>query len=320
LKVRLITTAVLAVGCAALSACASPAYPYAAPPGASRSAKPVRPVTAPPPPAKVVGIYNNDLPRSYTLVDHFAKAVGAQPNVVMYFSDWHTLFKTPFAETARKNGAVPFVEMQPFGRHVMAKIVAGRFDIYLRKYAQEVRSYRGRVMIGFAHEMNGNWYPWGATHIRPKVFREAWRHIVTIFRQAGDLNVTWLWIINGLAIGEAPIREWWPGSRYVDWVGVDAYYDQPTQIFRNVFDPTFAAIRKLTKKPILIAETGIGPTAGQAAKLPDLFAGVERTKNLRGFVYYDQFQNSGIYHQDWQIDNDPLALAAFGKGAKQYLG
>jgi len=78
-----------------------------------------------------------------------------------------------------------------------------------------------------------------------------------------------------------------------------------------VFEPTFAAVRKLTKKPILIAETGIGPAAGQAAKLPDLFAGVERTKNLRGFVYFDQYQNRGTYHQNWQIDNDPAR--AYGR-------
>ncbi len=286
MRARVITAAVLAVGCAALSACASPGYPYKAPPEPSRLAKPV---TAPRPPARVVGVYNNDVPESYKLVKKFAKAVGVRPNVVMYFSGWHTLFKTRFADNARKNGAVPFVEMQPFGYRIMAKIVAGRFDIYLRKYAEEVHSYRGRVLIGFAHEMNGNWYPWGATHTTP------------------------------LAPGEAPIRAWWPGSKYVDWVGVDAYYVQPAQVFSKVFEPTFAAVRKLTRKPILIAETGIGPAAGQAAKLPDLFAGVERTKNLRGFVYFDQYQNRGTYHQDWQIDNNPLALAAFGNGAKKYL-
>ncbi len=316
MRVRVITAVVLAIGCAALSACKPPAYPYAAPPEASR---PATRVTAPRPPARVVGVYNNDVPESYRLVRKFAKATGVRPNVVMYFSGWHTLFKTRFADTARKNGAVPFVEMQPFGRHIMAKIVAGRFDIYLRKYAEEVHSYRGRVLIGFAHEMNGNWYPWGATHTRPKVFRKAWRHVVTIFRESGDFNVTWLWVINGLAPGEAPIRAWWPGSKYVDWVGVDAYYVQPAQVFSKVFEPTFAAVRKLTRKPILIAETGIGPAAGQAAKLPDLFAGIERTKNLRGFVYFDQYQNRGTYHQDWQIDNNPLALAAFGNGAKKYL-
>jgi hypothetical protein len=266
-----------------------------------------------------VGIYNNGVPDSYKDVENFAKAVSVQPNVVMYFSGWHTLFKTRFADDARKNSAVPFVEMQPFGRRIMAKIIAGRFDIYLREYAMEVHRYGGRVLIGFAHEMNGNWYPWGATHTSPKVFRQAWRHVVTIFRQAGDDNVTWLWIVNGLAPGEAPIQEWWPGSKYVDWVGVDAYYDQPAQAFSTVFDPTFDAIRQFTNKPVLIAETGIGPAAGQAAKLPGLFAGVERTNNLRGFVYYDQYQNNGIYHQDWQIDNNPLALAAFSKGAKQYL-
>ena len=73
MRVRLVTAAVLAVGCATLSACASPAYPYTAPPKASPSPKPV---TAPRPPARVVGVYNNNVPKSYKFVKKFAKAVG----------------------------------------------------------------------------------------------------------------------------------------------------------------------------------------------------------------------------------------------------
>lgn len=305
-----------------ITSCASPAYPYEA--GAPvRSAPvrsaPVRPAraTLPSAPGSILGVYRGGVPRSYGLVDTFASAIGMQPNVVMYFSGWGERFQTSFAGTARQHGAVPFVEIEPTTVS-MASIAAGHQDGYLRSYARAVRSFGHSVIIGFAHEMNGSWYPWGWTHTKPKVFVSAWRHVVTLFRNAGADNVTWLWIVNGLAAGEAPIREWWPGRHYVSWVGVDSYYVLPTQTFADVFGPTLGAIRDFTHKPVLISETGVGQLAGQAAKIPDLFAGI-RARHLLGLVYFDYAQYSGIYHQAWQIDSDPPAVAAFRKAVRTLL-
>src|SRR6266567_3944475 len=80
---------------------------------------------------------------------------------------------------------------------------AGPQAAYLWSYARAVRSFGGPVLIGFAHEMNGFWYRWGYKHTPPRVFRSAWRHVVTVFRRAGAWNVRWLWVINGLAAGES---------------------------------------------------------------------------------------------------------------------
>ena len=33
-----------------------------------------------------------------------------------------------------------------------------------------------------------------------------------------------------------------------------------------------------------------------------------------GLVWFDKVQNEGIYHQDWRIENDPQADAAFRLG------
>ncbi|MEP7024512.1 MAG: glycosyl hydrolase, partial [Actinomycetota bacterium] len=290
---RFISAVVLAAGCAVVAACTSPAYPYsaAAPAGPAHGtiAKPVHARLAAVPDS-ILGVYNGGVPRSYQLVEKFASAVGRQPNVVMYFSGWGDRFQVSFARTALSHKAVPFVEMEP-ATVSMASIAAGRQDGYLRSYAQAVRGFGHPVMIGFAHEMNGFWYPWGWTHTRPKVFIRAWRHVVTVFRQAGADNVTWLWVVNGVDPSEAPIREWWPGSKYVSWVGMDSYYTAPTQTFATVFGPTLAAIHEFTHKPVLIAETGVGPVAGQAAKIPGLFAGV-RARHLLGLVWFDKAQHT----------------------------
>jgi len=39
---------------------------------------------------------------------------------------------------------------------------------------------------------------------------------------------------------------------------------------------------------------------------------------LLGLVWFDEAQNSGLYHQDWRIDNIPAALAAFRRAARHY--
>jgi hypothetical protein len=36
------------------------------------------------------------------------------------------------------------------------------------------------------------------------------------------------------------------------------------------------------------------------------------------FVWYDQAQHDGIYHQDWRLEDNPAALAAFRSAVKKY--
>jgi len=73
---------------------------------------------------------------------------------------------------------------------------------------------------------------------------------------------------------------------------------------------TIQQVRALTGKPILLSETAVGPRAGQFTKISDLFSGMRQYWTL-GLVWFDKVQNNGIYHQDWRIENDPQADAAF---------
>ncbi len=66
----------------------------------------------------------------------------------------------------------------------------------------------------------------------------AWRHVVTVFRNSDAINVTWLWVISGDNRATGQLRNWWPGPRYVDWVGVDGYYFTPADTFKSVIGNT----------------------------------------------------------------------------------
>jgi mannan endo-1,4-beta-mannosidase len=271
------------------------------------------PVDLPTTPQSYLGVYAAGTPASYNGVTAFANATGARPDVVMYYSGWFVPFPTAFATTVASNGAVPLVQMDPDGISV-AGIAAGRYDGYLTSYAETVRAYRHPVIVSFGHEMNGSWSTWGYRRTSPATFVAAWRHIVTLFRELDAGNVTWLWtvnIINNTQNGRIPPpAPWWPGSSYVTWVGIDGYYLKPDWQFAPLFGPTIASVRTLTQDPILIAETGATPTAGQPAKIADVFAGV-KLYGLLGFVYFDATNSLG---QDFSISS-PAALTAFGKGA-----
>ena len=172
---------------------------------------------------------------------------GRQPNLVGYYSGWAQPFDISFAETIRKHGVIPFVQIDPTDASIAA-IAAGTYDDYLRSYADSVRNFGHAVVIGFGHEMNASWYSWGYRHVPAATFVAAWRHIVTLFRQQGADNVTWLWTLEADRPGTGPIASWWPGAQYVTWVGIDGYYYRPSDTFASVFGRTIDQVRAFTEQ------------------------------------------------------------------------
>jgi hypothetical protein len=275
------------------------------------------PVDLPQGTASYLGVYARGVPDSYSGVTAFTRATGAKPDIIMYYSGWFVPFPTRFATTAARNGAVPLVQMDPDNISV-AGIASGRYDGYLSEYAEAVHAYGHPVILSFGHEMNGYWYSWGYQHTSPAVFVAAWRHIVDLFRALGARNVTWLWtvnIINDAHGGSIPRpAQWWPGSSYVTWVGIDGYYLKQSWKFAPLFGPTITAVRNLAPTtPILIAETGAVPASGQPAKIADLFTGIH-SYGLLGFVWFDSTNSVG---QQFGI-NGPAAIDAFRSGASTF--
>jgi hypothetical protein len=273
-------------------------------------------VTLPARPQSYLGAYVQGVPASYAPVKSLAEATGTVPNLALYYSGWREPFQAAFAGQAAQHGAVPLVQIDP-GQASLTAIAAGAYDIFLGSFARAVAAYGvrtgGGVIIGFAHEPNGYWYPWGYHHATPAAFVAAWRHIVTVFRQQGADNVTWLWTVNIIdEKGGIPSpAAWWPGRSYVTWVGIDGYYLRPSWKFAPLFGPTIKAVRALTLDPILISETAATPAAGKAAKIADLFAGI-RAYGLLGFVWFDVDKN-----RDWRLAG-PAAIAAFRRGAQNF--
>jgi len=269
--------------------------------------------------ASYLGVFEPGVPPGYGAIANFAQAVGRQPNLVGYYSGWAEPFDTSFAEMIHGHGVIPFVQIDPTDASVAA-IAAGTYDDYLRSYADSVRDFGHAVVIGFGHEMNAPWYTWGYQHVPAATFVAAWQHIVTLFRQEGADNVTWLWTLQADESKTGPIASWWPGAQYVTWVGIDGYYNRSSDTFASVFGKTITQVRAFTGKPILLSETAVGPAAGQFVKIPDLFHGMA-TSNTLGLVWFDKDLQGGVgvNSQDWRIEDSVEARIAFKLGAREYL-
>jgi hypothetical protein len=263
--------------------------------------------------ASYLGVYEHDALRTYQPITEFTKAAGAQPNLVGYYSGWGEPFETSFAQKVSGHGAITILQWDPTLASV-TKIAAGGYDGYLQSFAASVREFARPVVIGFGHEMNAYWYSWGYGHLPARVFVAAWRHIVTLFRSQHADNVTWLWTVQADEPGTGPLASWWPGGKYVTWVGIDGYYYRPSEDFYTIFGKTIAEVRILTGRPVLLSEVAAGPAAGQARKIPDLFGGMHKYGTL-GLVWFDIAQNQGLYHQDWHIEDNPASVTAFRHAA-----
>jgi hypothetical protein len=285
--------------------------------GTPVSAPPAVHATLSPKPAAYLGAFEPGAPPGYGPVQAFGQAATRQPNILGYYSGWAQRFDTSFARTLHQHDVIPFVQIDPTAASV-PDIARGTYDEYLRSFADSVRAFGHPVIVGFAHEMNAPWYPWGFGRLPPSVFIAAWRHIVTLFRAQGADNVTWLWTLQADEPGTGPIASWWPGARYVTWIGIDGYYYRPSDTFASVFGKTITQLRTFTSKPVLLSETAVGPRAGQFAKIQDLFRGMAAYKTL-GLVWFDKAQHGGISRQDWRIEDSYLAKTSFALGASQQL-
>ncbi|MEA2444017.1 MAG: hypothetical protein QOJ12_1309, partial [Thermoleophilales bacterium] len=125
----------------------------------------------------------------------------------------------PWKPVPANLGVAEQAKPQPGYRN--ADIAHGAQDAYILEFARSLASFRGRVYLRYAHEMNGTWYPWSQD---PIAYRQAWRHIWRLFQSVGARNVSFVWSPNPslflpFSTWQRSVRVYWPGRRYVDAVG-----------------------------------------------------------------------------------------------------
>ncbi|HYF71306.1 MAG TPA: glycosyl hydrolase, partial [Nocardioides sp.] len=192
--------------------------------------------TADPAPAgRSFGIAMDQVPGTTAPLEALAAQLGRRPDRVTWYVAWSSGSGFPSADAARVAafGATPVITWEPWNPangtnqpvYALKRIASGAHDAYVRTWAQQARAYAGPVVLRFAHEMNGNWYPWAASVNKNTAgsYVAAWRHVVDVFREQGATNVSWQWSPNVPYAGATGLGLLYPGDAYVDSVALDGY-------------------------------------------------------------------------------------------------
>lgn len=236
-------------------------------------------------------------------VASFRHYTGTAPRIVEFYNPFPGPFQRSEAQEVVALHALPLIQLNP-RRISMGELAAGTYDSDIRAYASQVRAFGCKVVLSFGHEMNGWWYPWGMPYTTPEVFKAAWRHLYNVFASEGVHNVIWSWdpthqySLSKTGKRAYPAGIWFPGDKYVDWIGIDGYIGGG-QTFNDVFGYQLRDLRRLTHKPIYLAETGVGDGTAAARQVANLFAGILHW-HLAGLVWFDLNRKNS-----WSVEGKP---------------
>ncbi|MCO4253752.1 glycosyl hydrolase [Pseudarthrobacter cellobiosi] len=257
-------------------------------------------------------------------LDEVAQLAGESPSTILFYKDF--LQAPPIAEmnSVRARGAVPLITWEPWAwgggmeqpAYSLDRIAAGDFDAHITQWGQALAAWGQPVQLRFAHEMNGNWYPWaeGVNGNQPGDYVEAWRHVHDIVAASGASNVSWVWSPNVPYYGSTDLAGLFPGAGYVDVVALDGYNWGTSASWsgwispQDLFAPGIAQVRTLAPGvPILISETASSEAGGnKAAWNTELVSYLAAQPDVMGFVWFHLQKET-----DWRINSSASSASAF---------
>jgi beta-mannanase len=284
-------------------------------------------------------------------------SLGLKPAMWTIWSDWGArgpdttcsqgescAFPSAVARSLKARKVTPFIWWQPtnpadpdagvYERH--KNIISGKHDAYIKTWAKAAKAHGGPVIVRMFHEMNGRWFPWGIEKRfdnSATTFNQAWRHVVSLFRQVGARNVKFLW--SPYNTDNGAYRPFYPGNEWVDFVGVTSlnWGENGGRSWRElsgILKRPMAAIRNVSRtsgspqgKPVILPEVGSNYVGGDKAAW--ITRGYKHAYNkypsIRGMVYLDYNTAAVTAGQpDWRLGiPDGSGLAAYQSVASQKL-
>jgi hypothetical protein len=322
---------ILGLGSLMLAGCKSPSGPSFHPPPAR-----TRPLEH--------GVCLAGGPQDRAAVSAYTALAGSPAQWMLLFCDW-ALTHPPLQalDAAIEQGAMPILTWEPWHApspeeaassageqppFSLLAIAAGDHDEHIRTWAQDLSQWGRDIVLRFAHEMNGDWYPWGAgvQGNTPDQYVQAWRHVRNVFDTTGAHNVRWCWAPNvpdGLLTETATmLMDFFPGADAVDLLGLDGYNWGPARSTGWIEAPTLfrAGIQELrslrTDLPILITETASAEApnddGAKAAWITELFTYTENQGDIQAIIWFHLDKEL-----DWRITSSPQSQVAYHNAVTQ---
>ncbi len=272
-------------------------------------------------------------------LDDFSNLIGKKPYWAYFSQNWYNGIKYPqnAINTIRAKGVIPFLRIMPRSgdeqykkesEFSLSNIIDGKFDKEIREFAKATKNDSKKLLIDFAVEPNGDWFGWSGAYNGKdskdlygdkeyfdgaERYRDAYRHIIDIFKEEKVNNVTWFFHVD---IYSNPDEEWniaklyYPGDDYIDWIGVSIYGAQNSSedywdSFSNILEERANTIRDISStKPIALLEFGVtdnNPLGDKSEWLKDAFETI-----LSG--NYIKFKAISYWHETWNEDGAEYSL------------
>jgi hypothetical protein len=251
-------------------------------------------------------------------VEHLEGAIGRAFEGVRVFKRWDHAFPTDYDRWLRSSGHTLYLSVAPQrsnGDLIPWRTIADApFGSSLHEdmvdWAQRVRDFGATISFAFNHEPEGG---------NPSVmgtkadFIDAYRRIVTVFRNNDVTNARFMWIITGHTFGRTDGNgpwSWYPGDDYVDVIGADDYNwfgcrpGVPTawRSFAQIFEPVRAFGAAHPDKTVVIAEWGSVEDDAQPGRKA---AWIQEAQTTLASPGWEQFRAAFYYHSHGQVGNPP---------------
>ena len=288
----------------------------------------------------LLGLY---LPENFYPASRKAEQYQLSPkkkiHILSFYIAWGSANSKPDLAGIRRvitSGCAPMITWEPWKRpegldgiqpedqpdFSLKSILSGKYDDYIRQWAHAMKELNHPVFFRPMHEMNGNWYPWCGTvnSNHPADYVETWRYIRSIFDEAQNDKVIWVWCPYAHSVPDEPDNEiglYFPGFQEVDWLGLDGYNWGTNrawshwQNFQEIFEKGYDRLAKLVPgKPFMIAEVGCAEEGGDKGEwIKEAFEAVNnRLVRIKALVWFNVDKEC-----DWRIESTQESATSFRK-------
>ena len=244
-----------------------------------------------------------------------------------YLSRVESYFK--YAQTSGK--ALELTLQTPLMRstdsNMVYEILDGEFDQFLVEYAKLIEKYpKVTVLFRPFNEMNGDWCTYSAYHTSrdTEIYKNLYRYIYGIFKDAGCTNIIWVWNPNERSY---PNFKWnneamyYPGDEYVDIYGITGYnngtyYDAELwRSFDEIYTPIYERALRINEKPIMITEFSCSSIGGDKVEwLENMFQSLPDYDKIKvGIWWHAADYNGDQIARPYFMDTPDGMLEVFDK-------
>ena len=283
------------------------------------------------------GAYASGFGGSGLQVSQLEKQLGAHLAIASSFRGQGDVFPdaTQRAEAAAGHTLLISWDMGDAATDRFTTYTDGSHDSYLAQVAAAVGAFGKPVYIRPWPEMNADWVPFqpggrpGTTAGGSAAqFIAAWRYVVTFFRTHGAANARWVFNPTTDTYAETTdVRTIYPGSSYVDVLGLDGYNWGSGGIlqwrsFADVYTTQYKRLVNLAPSaPVWVCEfASKEPTENDGAPVDSSHSKADWYRTLLASTAFPAIRALVMFdvdkERDWRISSDPGALRVLAGAAQ----